>query len=114
MVSGGLKGNRAPCPPEVFFIMWLGALVWIWYAYLHIPVEIRLKDGQTPELWSLAGNSAVPRGKLSPSMRYALSLEFVRVRRKGGTMRLINQIIGFYELLASIKTLNPKVEMTGC
>jgi hypothetical protein len=43
-----------------------------------------------------------------------LSWGFIKITYTRGSLRLINQITGLYELLSAIKAANPRVEITGC
>jgi len=113
----GVQGFAAAgAPPELkgISLLWLGIVLWIWYVYLKIPFEIRFRDDNLLEFKSVIKTTVVAPGDIVSIKGAPLSLGFINVRHTGGTIRLICQITGLYELIYTVKTLNPAVEIKGC
>jgi hypothetical protein len=99
----GLWGSPGIFPDQPFMILLLGIMIWIWVVYARIPLTITWRDDQVLEFKSLIATKATP-----------LSWGFIKLSYQGGSLRLLCQITGLYELLTTIKNLNPGVEITGC
>jgi hypothetical protein len=95
-------------------LIWLGILFWIWYFYLKIPFEIRFRDDNLLEFKSVIRTTVVAPRDIISIKGVPLSQGFIKVRHAGGTIRLLCQITGLYELIYTVKTLNPEVEIQGC
>jgi len=106
----------AASPPELKWLSlpWLAILLWIWYVYLKIPFEITLRDDNLLEFKSVIKTTVVAPWDLVSIKGAPLSLGFINVKHRGGTIRLICQMTGLYELIYTVKSLNPEVEIKGC
>jgi hypothetical protein len=110
----GLAAAGAPPDLKGIALLWLGIVLWIGYVYLRIPFEITLKDDNLLEFKSVLKTTAVAPGDIVAIKGTPLSLGFINVKHRGGTIRLICQMTGLYELIYTVKSLNPAVEIKGC
>ena len=110
----GLVQPEAPGALRLIGIVWFGVLAWIWYFYLRIPVAITWRDEGVLEFKSPIRTIEVPVAEIIAIKSLPLSWGFIRITYKGGSLRLINQITGLYELIGAVKAANPLVEIKGC
>ena len=89
-------------------------MIWIWVVYARIPLTITWRDDQLLEFKSLISTTLVPVQNLIAVKATPLSWGFIKLTYQGGSLRLLCQITGLYELLTTIKNLDPGVEITGC
>jgi hypothetical protein len=109
-----LKGGGSPFPPIPVLIIWFGVLAWVWYVYGRIPVAITWRDDQVLEFKSLISTTLVSVQDLIAIKATPLSWGFIKITYNGGSLKLITQITGLYELISTIKARNPGVEVVGC
>jgi hypothetical protein len=109
----GFRGGNPPGVSDVA-LLWLGLLAWIWYLFLRIPFEIRLRDDNVLEFVSVIRTTVVAPRDLVSIKGMPWHLGFIKVKHTGGAIRLICQITGLYELIYTVKTLNPDIEIVGC
>jgi hypothetical protein len=70
---------------------------------------------QEPEVHQLVREEThVPVAEIIAIKSAPLSWGVIRITYKGGSLRLINQITGLYELIGAVKAANPLVEIKGC
>jgi hypothetical protein len=113
----GYQGFMRPQTPgalRLIEIVWFGILVWIWYYYLRIPVAITWREEGILTFKSPIRTIEVPVDEIIAIKAVPLSWGFIRITYKGGSLRLINQITGLYELIGAVKAANPMVEIKGC
>ena len=110
----GLWGSPGIFPDQPFMILLLGIMIWIWVVYARIPLTITWRDDQLLEFKSLISTTLVPVQNLIAVKATPLSWGFIKLTYQGGSLRLLCQITGLYELLTTIKNLDPGVEITGC
>ena len=110
----GLWGSPGIFPDQPFMILLLGIMIWIWVVYARIPLTITWRDDQVLEFKSLIATTLVPVQNLIAVKATPLSWGFIKLTYQGGSLRLLCQITGLYELLTTIKNLDPGVEITGC
>jgi hypothetical protein len=113
----GWRGWAVPgAAPEMkgISLVWLGVVLWIGFVYLRIPFEIKFRDDNLLEFKSVIHTAVVAPRDIIAIKGAFLNLGFIIVRHTGGTIRLICQITGLYELIYTVKTLNPAVEIKGC
>jgi hypothetical protein len=113
-VFQGFKGGVGQFPVQLFFIVWLGVLAWVWYVYARIPVAITWRDEGVLEFKSLIATTAVPVEDVIAIKATPLSWGFIKITYQGGSLRLLCQITGLHELIGAVKAANPRVEITGC
>jgi hypothetical protein len=113
--TGGLGTMRAkaPLPPHLFLI-WCGVLAMIWFYYLRFPWEIRFLDDQTLEFRGFLGTKPVPIREITSIKGMLLRPGYLKIKYTGGTIWLVCQITGLYELIYLVKSLNPAVEIKDC
>jgi voltage-gated potassium channel Kch len=110
----GFRGGVALSPAQPFFIVWLGVLAWVWFIYGRIPVTITWRDEGVLEFKSLIATTQVPVEDVIAIKATPLSWGFIKITYQGGSLRLLCQITGLYELLGAVKAKNPGVEIVGC
>ena len=114
VVFQSFRGGMGLFPAQPLLIIWVGALVCIWYVYARIPVAITWRDEGVLEFKSLIATTAVPVEDLIAIKATPLSWGIIRITYRGGSLRLLCQITGLYELIGAVKAANPRVEITGC
>jgi hypothetical protein len=114
VVFQSFKRGAGLVPVQPFLIVWLGVLAWVWYVYARIPVAITWRDEGVLEFKGLIGAMEVRVEDLIAIKATPLYWGFIRVVYHGGSLRLLCQITGLYELLSTIKPANPRVEIIGC
>jgi hypothetical protein len=114
MVFQGFQSGEIPPGVRGVTLLWLGFLAWIWYFYLKIPFEIRLRDDNVLEFVSVIKTTVVAPRDLISIKGALLNLGFIKVKHTGGTIRLLSQITGLYEVIYTVKALNPDIEIVGC
>ena len=108
-------GKLGPAGPPVWvFILWLGWLSFMSYMWLRFPFEIRIRDDAKIEFRSLFRTTIISPTEIKfvRAKRYALG--FVDVVHQSGTVHLLNQMDGFHDFIATIKSLNPAAKIQGC
>ena len=95
-------------------IAWFAVLALIWYFYLRIPVAITWREEGVLEFKSPIRTTAVPVTEIIAIKAVPLGWGFIRIKYHGGSLRLMNQITGLYELIGTVKAQNPQVEIKGC
>lgn len=115
LFSAGLGTMRAkmPLPPHLL-LLWCGVLVVLWLSYLRFPMEIRVLDDQTLEFRRILGTMSVPIREITAIQGMFLRPGYLTIKYTGGTMWLICQMTGLYELIYTVKSLNPAVEIKDC
>ena len=109
-----LTSPEAAGPVNIVIYVWLGVLAWIWYLYLKIPVAITWRDEGVLEFKSLIATTVVPVQDCLAIKAPIVSRGFIKLTYRGGSLRLMSQMTGLYELIGAIKAGNPRVEITGC
>ena len=106
--DGALWGLSPP------LILVFGVLAWVWYFYLRIPVAITWLDEGVVEFKTPLGTTRVPVNDIIAIKAVPLSWGFIKVTYKDGSLRILSQMTGLYELLGTVKAANPQVEIKGC
>ena len=110
----GLKGGDGWFPAQPWLIVWLGFLAWVWYFYARIPVAITWREEGVLEFKSLIRTTQVPVQEIIAIKATPLSWGFIKLTYNGGSLRLLTQMTGLYEIIGAVKTSNPRVEIAGC
>lgn len=110
----GLKGGEGRVPAQPWLLVWLGVLAWVWQVYARIPLAITWREEGVLEFKSLVGTTQVPVHEIMAIKATPLNWGFIKLTYQGGSLRLLTQMTGLYELLGAIKAGNPGVEITGC
>ncbi len=82
--------------------------------WLRFPFEIRVRDDAKIEFRSVFRATVVSPAEIKSIRAKLYAMGFVDVTHAKGTVHLLNQIDGFHELVATIKSMNPAVEIKGC
>jgi hypothetical protein len=114
VVFQALKGGDSRFPLQRWLIVWLGVLAWVWYVYARIPVAITWRDEGVLEFKSLIRTTQVPVQEIIAIKATPLSWGFIKLTYNGGSLRLLTQMTGLYELIGAVKAGNPRVEIAGC
>jgi hypothetical protein len=107
-------GKPEGLPGLLFAFFWTGALSWTWYAYLRIPVEISIDETSRVHCRSLIKRHSLSVGDILSIKAPMLSPGFVNVRHRGGMIHLMSRMDGFHDLIATLKSINPSIEVKGC
>lgn len=110
----GLQGGGGRFPAQPWLIVWLGVLAWVWYVYARIPVAITWRDEGVLEFKSLMRTTQVPVQEIIAIKATPLNWGFIKLTYNGGSLRLLTQMTGLYELIGAVKAGNPVVEIKGC
>jgi hypothetical protein len=110
----GFMQPQAPAAVSLIEIVWFGVLALIWYFYLRIPVTITWRDDGVLEFKGPIRTVEVPVADIIAIKAVPLSWGFIKIVYNGGSLKLLNQITGLYELIGAVKAANPRVEITGC
>ena len=97
-----------------FTLAWCGFLAWIWYIYLRIPYAITWRDDDSLEFRSLISLTKVPVRQIISIKATLLTVGFINVKHRQGSLRIMGRMTGLYELIGRVKALNPEVEIKGC
>jgi len=101
-------------PPVGLFVILLGVALWNGYYWLRFPFEIKLKDDNSVEFRTIFRRTIASPSDIRSIRAKLFGLGFVDIVHSQGTVHLLNQIDGFHELVSSIKSINPAVEIKGC
>lgn len=99
---------------QVFLLIWLGLLVILWYINLKVPNEIKINLDNSLEFRSYLKKTVVSPEDIISIKAAPLSTGYVNLKHNAGTIRLFSHMTGFYELVGTIKSQNPGVEIKGC
>jgi hypothetical protein len=101
-------------PVPWFFALLLGVMLLVWNFYLRIPFAITRGDDNVLTFKSVLRRTRVAPSDIVSIKAMPLTLGFIKLKHRGGTLRLICQITGLYELIYTVQSLNPAVEIKGC
>ncbi len=73
-----------------------------------------MDDDNYLEFCSLFRRTRVSVNEIISIKAVPMTLGFIKIKHRSGSIRLLNQITGLYELIGRVKTLNPEVEIKGC
>jgi len=107
-------GKPEGLPGLLFAFFWTGALSWTWYAYLRIPVEISIDETSQVHFRSLIRRQTLNMVDILSIKAPMLSPGFVDVRHRGGMIHLMSRMDGFHDLITTLKSINPAIEVKGC
>jgi hypothetical protein len=95
-------------------LAWCAIFVFVGYYYLRIPVEISFQGEDALVLKTLISSTVVPVRNIISLKATPFKPGFIILKHRDGTIRLLSQITGFYELVSLVKTINPEIEIRGC
>ena len=106
---------NAPSLFEKWFLsLWFCGLGWVWYSYLKMPIEIKISSENSIEFRSVLKPVRLSPQEIKSIKAMPLSPGFINIRHTKGTVRLINQMDGFYDFVSTLKSLNPSIQVKGC
>lgn len=102
-------------PPPILLVPVMGILAWQWWLLLTLAYRIEMLEDGALE-WVALGRRVrtLPEEIQEIGPDRTGNVGFFRVRHSGGTVRFLNQITGFHEVLAHVKGRNPRVVLRGC
>jgi hypothetical protein len=101
--------------PTVLLVPLFGILGWNWWVLTTLAHRVVLHDDGVVEWVALARRvRMLPEDIIAIRPGTRAGIGFLTVKYAGGTVRLLNQITGFHEVLAHIKRRNPIVVIKGC
>jgi hypothetical protein len=113
--SGGLGTMRVKRPlPPYFVFLWCGLLVVIGFYCLRFPWEIRFLDDDTLEFRGIWGTTVIPLREITAITGMLLRPGYLKIKYSGGSVWLICQMTGLYELIYLVKSRNPAVVIKDC
>jgi hypothetical protein len=101
-------------PPIWIFLIWLCFGCFLSYMWLRVPFEIRVRDDSTIEFRSMFRTTVVSPREIKSVRAKRYSVGLVDVAHQRGAVHLLNQMDGFHDFIATIKSINPAVEIKGC
>jgi len=110
----GFGPPGGPAGVDLFLVIWLAVLAWIWYFYLNIPITITWRDEGVLEFKSPLGTTVVPVSEVTAIKATPMHWGFLKVTYRSGSLRLLTQMTGLYELIGTVKAHNPEVQIWGC
>jgi hypothetical protein len=113
--SGGLGTMRvkAPLPPHLL-VIWCGFLVVLGFYLLRFPLEIRFLDEDTLEFHRFWGTTVIPIREITAIKGMFLRPGYLKIKYTGGTIWLLSQMTGLYELIYLVKSRNSDVVIKDC
>lgn len=114
IVVGALGKFRPSGPPTWMFGIFLGFAFFNAYMWLRFPFVIKIRDDNLIEFRSIFRRVVVSANEIKAVRAKRYAMEFIDVVHERGKVRLLNQMDGFHEFLATLKTLNPAVKIQGC
>ncbi len=113
-VYGAVGGFGSDGPPAVAFLVMLVVALFTAYMWLRIPFEITVRDDCVIEFRSVLRRVAISPIEIKSVRAKRYALGFIDVVHEGGTVHLLSQMDGFHEFIATLKSLNPAVQIQGC
>jgi hypothetical protein len=110
VVLGGPKGP----PPAILLLLipFIGVQAWVFMRQVY---RVVVHEDGAMEWISLGGTVRVrPENVLKIGPERSGSIGFFVLTHTEGKVRFVNQITGFHEIVALIKSRNPRVELRGC
>lgn len=102
--------------PIFILAPWLVVVVgWNWWALLTTAHSVVVHDDGSLEWLALSRRiRTIPEDIREIRPERSRSIGVFVVKHTGGSIRFINQITGFHEVLVHIKQRNPRVILKGC
>lgn len=104
--------HPTPLPLRLMLLAGLYIAGWLVYFRLpRVPTEIAVSDDGWVDFRGRRGTTRVHVAAINSIARGLR--RSVRVRHAGGRVRLPNRFQGFYDFLATVKGMNPGIEIRG-
>jgi hypothetical protein len=110
-VLGGFGSNG---PPATAFLVMSVVGLFTAYMWLRIPFEIAVRDDSVIEFRSIFRRIAISPIEIKSLRAKPYALGFIDVVHTRGRVHLLSQMDGLHEFIATIKSLNPAVQVRGC
>jgi hypothetical protein len=105
--------HPTPLPARLLLLAALALFGWFFYVRLpRMPTEINVREDGWVQFRGSRGNQQVHVASIR-SIGRDLGGKTVRVRHGDGRLRMPNGVKDFYDFLATVKRLNPAVEIRG-
>ncbi len=120
MVFFGFFWANIDEPPSKRLPTWgavgaLAVLAGLWYMFvLRLTRELIIRDDNTVEFRSFLRRKTVQIADILSIEYSVLSAGVVELKYTGGTIYLDNHVDGFYDFIATLKSLNARVVVKGC
>ena len=114
IVVGAIWSLGSDAPPIWIFLICLCFGCFLSYMWLRIPFEITVRDDSNIEFRSLFRRTVVSPREIKSVRAKRYSIGLVDVAHERGTVHLLNQMDGFHDFIATLKSNNPAVEIKGC
>jgi hypothetical protein len=104
-----------PTPLGIRLLLLAGMVIFGWLFYVRLPrmpTEIGVTDDGWIEFRNRLGARQVHVASIR-SIGRGLGRRTVRVRHGGGRLRLPDRVRDFYDFLATVKAMNPAIEIRG-
>jgi hypothetical protein len=102
--------------PLAFRLLLLAGLYlfgWLFYVRMpRVPTEITVSKDGWVDFRGRRGSTRIHVAAIRAIGR-GLRRGSVRVRHAGGRLRMPNRFVGFYDFLATVKGMNPSIEIRG-
>jgi len=101
--------------PTFLLVPWLGIVGLQWWGIATLAYRVILHDDGLVE-WVALGRrvKTLPEDIREIRPEKSGSIGFFVVKHASGKVRFLNQITGFHEVLAHVKSRNPTVVLKGC
>ena len=110
-----LAAVNHPTPLGVRLVLLAGLAAFIWLFYFWLPkqpTEIELNEDGWIEFRNRKGSQQVHVASIR-SIGRALGPRGVRIQHGGGSLRFPARFRQFYDFLASVKSMNPTIQIRG-
>jgi len=105
--------HPTPLGPRLLLLALMIIFGWIFYVRLpKMPTEIGVANDGWIEFRNRRGTHQVHVASIR-SIGRGIGRRTVRVRHGGGKLRLPDRVRNFYDFLATVKTMNPAIEIRG-
>jgi hypothetical protein len=112
-VAVALAGPKGP--PPVILVLVGPILAWNWWVLLRTVYRVERHEDGALDWIALARTVTVrPEQVLRIAPDRMGQIGFLRLTHTEGSLRFVNQLTGFHEILAAIRERNPRVELVGC
>ncbi len=96
-------------------VIWILFMAGFWYLWvLRVPFELKIHEDNSVEFRSLLKRTVVSPHEIRSIKARPLTLGFINVKHERGTISLVNHIDGFYDLVWTLKSVSPSIEVRGC
>jgi len=105
--------HPTPLAPRLLLLALMIIFGWIFYVRLpKMPTEIGVANDGWIEFRNRRGTQQVHVASIR-SIGRGIGRRTVRVRHGGGKLRLPDRVRDFYDFLATVKTMNPAIQIRG-